>query len=149
MNFKQLTKKFSRVPQFVTGLTLLAFVTLVFIGMFDCSNPIMQSQMDMKSSQHQMDGCPPGNNCGMDINQHLSIWQKMFTTTFNTDLLNLFVVLFVIAFVAGFYGLLSSPGTSSRVARYVYYERNHRENKLYNYLINIFRTGILQPKIFA
>ena len=142
--------KIKKIPQYITGLTLLAFVVLIFVGMFDCTNLFMQSQMDMKGSGHTMKDCPPGKNCGMDLNQHLGIWQSMFTTTMGIDFLSLFSALFVLLSAAvALFKFFSCTDDASLVSRYLYYERDHRENKLYNYLVTIFSSGIVQPKIFA
>lgn len=139
-------KKFS---QYISGLTLLAFFALVFVGMFDCNNPVMQSQMSPEGRSHTMENCAVGKNCGMDINQHLAIWQGMFTANPSVDLLNFLINLFLVSFVIGSGALIFSLSVSSNISRYLYYDRDNRENRLYNYLVGIFAQGILQPKIFA
>lgn len=149
MNAEQFTKLFNRVPKFVTGLTILAFFALVVVGMFDCMNPIMQSQMSMEGSGHSKADCIPGKNCGMNISEHLSTWQSMFVANISSNLLNFFATLLMAGFVFGIYKLLSIPQISPLTVRYLYYERDHRDSKLYNYLVRIFASGIVQPKLFA
>ncbi len=149
MNTSQFPKLLRRVPKFITGLTLLAFATLVFMGIFDCANPIMQSQMSMDGSAHAMTDCIPGKNCGMDINTHIEIWQGMIMTNLPATFFSFFATLLMAAFVWGMCKIVITPEASPLTDRYLYYDRDHRESKLYNYFIHIFSRGILQPKLFA
>lgn len=148
MNLSSLTKLLRRLPKFTAGVALLSLVTLAGIGMYNCTNPIMQGQMKM-GEQHTMTDCAPGKNCGMDINKHLGIWQSMFTANFNSGWLNFFVSLLLVSFIIGIFKIWPAPEIYSRIARYLYYEREHPDSKLYNYFLRIFRNGILQPKLFA
>lgn len=130
-------------------LTLLAFIVFIFFGVFDCTNLIMRSQMSMESPNHFMSDCIPGQNCGMDINTHISIWQGMTTMNLNTDFSSLIASILIAALVFGIYKMFLMPQTSLRISRYLYYDRDHRESTLYNYFVHIFSNGILQPKRFA
>lgn len=149
MESNQLTKLFNTMPKLTAGLTVLAFMVLVFVGIFDCMNPIMRSQMAVEGSHHSVADCVPGKNCGMDINKHIQIWEGMTTTNLHNSFSNLFAGLLLAFFVLAIWKTLVSPQTSSLTARYLYYNRDHPENKLYNHFIHIFSSGILQPKLFA
>ncbi len=106
--------------------------------------------MSMEGSAHSMTDCVPGKNCGMNINEHLGIWQGMFTTILNTDFFNLLATLFVLLSTAvALFKIFSFSDTETIAGRYLIYERSHRDNRLYNYLVGIFASGIVQPKIFA
>ncbi|MBI5221434.1 MAG: hypothetical protein HY979_01360 [Candidatus Magasanikbacteria bacterium] len=142
-------KLFTSISQFITGLTILAFLVLVFFGMLNCTNPVMQIEMKMDNAQHSMDECVPGKNCGMDINKHLSIWQGMFLANVIPDLSSFFVLLIVVCLALVTFSLLSISDIPLLISRFIFYERNHRGNKLYNYFVNIFASGILQAKLYA
>jgi len=147
---RQRLNQFShQLSKYITGLTLLTFVTLVFAGIFDCTNPIMQSQMNMEGPHQTMADCIPGKNCGMDINEHVNIWKATFTTTLTSNFLIFFFTLLIVSFAVGVSSMLFLRDPLALIQRYRYYERDHRESKLYNYFVHIFSSGILQPKLFA
>ena len=147
-NATQPIKLFKRFP-FITGLTFLAFIVLVFVGIFNCNSFMMQSQMGMEGLHHSMVDCIPGKNCGMDTNQHLSIWQSMFNANINSDFLTLFSTLFLALVVLKIYKSFLNQQVFSLAYRYLYYERDHRNSRLYNYLLRVFAAGILQPKLYT
>ncbi|MEK7623388.1 MAG: hypothetical protein AAB408_01830 [Patescibacteria group bacterium] len=136
-----------RIYKFVTGATLLAFLALVLLGLFDCANSIMRSRMAGGESHQTMVDCVPGKDCGMDITTHISIWQGMTTTNLTANFSGLLMVLLMIGFI--FVAAVLSLQASSLISRFLYYDRHHPEHRLYNYFIDIFSSGILQPKLFA
>lgn len=138
-----------RIPRFVTVTTLVTFFALVFVGIFDCANGIMRGYMNTDVSSHAMADCAPGEQCGMDINTHIQVWQGMIAANMPVSFVNLFSALLFAAFVLGICRISVTPHTASSISRYLYYDRDHRESKLYNHFIDIFSSGILQPKLFA
>lgn len=149
MGISQFSTRFNRIPKFLTGLTLLAFLVLVFMGLFDCTNPMMRNQMVAEQAPHSMMNCVIGKDCGMNINKHISIWQSMITAILNTNFSNFLTILLISTFIFGICKILITHPNYSLASRYLYYQRDHRESRLYNYFIHIFSRGILQPKLFA
>lgn len=149
MNTRQMPKLLRRIRSYLAGLALLAFFVLVFMGIFNCTNPIMQSQMSTGEPHSFLADCMPGENCGMDLNKHIEIWQAMITTDLNTSFSGLVASLIIGFFVVGICKRVWSPQIFLPSTQYLYYDRDHRESKLYNYFIHIFSSGILQPKLFA
>lgn len=128
--------------------TTTAFLIFIILGVFNCSNLIMQSQMTADGPHHSMTDCIPGKNCGMDIGNHIAVWQGMIATNLNTNVFSLIASLLLIGVFLNFVRSLTSH-TSPLLARFLYYGRHHRDETLYNYFVQIFSSGILQPKIFA
>lgn len=144
-----LSKLLHKVPKCVTGVTILTFCSIIFIGIFDCANPIMASQMSTDETHAGLTDCIPGKNCGMDINTHIEIWQGMITANISTGFFDLLISLLMAAFILIIYKIRPSSLTFSRYSPCRYYERNNRESKLYNHFVHIFSNGILQPKLFS
>jgi len=111
----------------------------------------MQNQMTTDGPHQIMTDCVPNQNCGMNINQHIDIWQSMITTNLTANFFGLFAGLLMVGIITlfGIFVKISTTEISSPLSRYIYYERDHRESKLYNFLMRIFAAGILQPKLFA
>ncbi len=149
MECNQLAQLFRRSPKCITGLTLVSFFTLVFLGIFDCANPMMQRQMTMDGQHSSTVDCIPGKNCGMDINEHISIWQGMFLTNITMDIFSFLTLVLVVGLAFVHCKFLSSLDFFPLASRYLHYDREHPEHKLYHYLLRIFSDGILQPKLFA
>ncbi len=131
----------------LSTLTLLAFATLVYAGIFDCANPIMQSRMNMTGSHHMTPDCIPGQNCGMDLSEHVAVWQSMIAATLavNGSGWILIILAAVVVFVV-FNHLSAMPRA---VSRFLFYARGWRDARRYNYLLPLFSDGILQPKLYA
>ena len=75
----------------------------------------------------------------------------MITTNLTANFFGLFAGLLMVGIITlfGIFVKISTTEISSPLSRYIYYERDHRESKLYNFLMRIFAAGILQPKLFA
>jgi hypothetical protein len=103
----------------------------------------------MEMGKHAMANCDSEKNCGMDVGIHLSIWQSMFTTHLDTSVLSLILSLVIVIFVVSIEKLFSLRDIDSLSRQYLFYEQQHPENRLYNYFLHLFASGILEPKIFA
>lgn len=152
MDISKITPNFRKVPRLFAGVTILGFSLVIFLGVLNCQNPIMQSEMGMSgggAQHHSMADCIPGQDCGMDINEHLSIWQSMFLTNLNTNFLILLAGLIVVGLGLAIFKTPLTAQITSLTSRYLYYERDHQDSKLYNYFIQIFSSGIVAPKLYA
>lgn len=147
MKSSQLIKLFSSFHILLSGLTILALSILVLMGVYNCATPFMQSHMDM--GKHAMVNCNSEKNCGMDVGVHLSVWQSMFTTHLDSSVLSLILSLIIVFFTVNTGKILSLHNPSTPNTRYLFYEQQHPENRLYNYFLHLFASGILEPKIFA
>ena len=142
-------KTSNMISKLISSLALFSVAVVALVGIYDCTNVVMQSQMDVKSDHSMaMADCIPGKNCGMDINQHLNIWQGMLTANFNGGAFNFLAALLALAVIITLYKITTTP-TALLSTRYLYYDRHHPDSKLYNYFILVFSNGILQPKLFA
>lgn len=131
----------------IAQITIVAFGTIVFFGVLDCTNPFMQSRMNMDFEHHQVE-CIPGQNCGMNIGEHLNTWQGMTTATIAAGNFTLLVLMAIIVF-STFRRLPLIVFLPNTIRRFLFHARQHRESKLYNYFLLVFSNGILQPKLFV
>lgn len=144
------TKLFVRVPKAIAKFTVLSFLTLMIFSIMDCTNFVMQSRIDLGGSAHRsMNDCITSKDCGMDINEHLNVWQGMITTNAGVNFFSLFAAFLFAIIILHVSKLFSISHNSLFLSHYLYYDRDHRESKLYNYFVSIFSSGILQPKLFA
>lgn len=127
--------------KFLILLAILAFSLIggfgLNLGMNIASNGKMSS-CNLMSSESGI--------CQMNLNDHLTQWQQMFTASFNASLLPLLLLAFTfsLAFTTLF-----------RDVEYMFlqlHQRYKRENsifKLFDYLLLAFSRGILHPQIYA
>lgn len=144
------TKMNVELSRLFASVFLIVLIATPFLGIFDCTNPMMQSRMD--SGHHALADCVPGKDCGMDLDTHLSIWQASFTADFSPSTLRLFQSLAVAVLwgiAAGMFTIFPSFLLANLVSYFLYYKRHSLASKLYNYFLQIFARGILQPKLYA
>ncbi len=82
-------------------------------------------------------------DCVMDIAEHLNAWNHLLVAILTTSLLGIFLA------VVWFYGYKLILFKNIIGERGKYYLRNHELFKFYNYFIQLFARGIMQPKVFA
>ncbi|MBI5731920.1 MAG: hypothetical protein HY982_00995 [Candidatus Magasanikbacteria bacterium] len=138
----------------VTKSFLVIFFVVIFFGIYSCADRMMQMYMpDGNASLHMKAGCFSVNaqsGCPMNLNEHLTIWQNMFLTTFNFNIAGpLSIILTVGAAVYIFSKKEFIPTDQKIPLRYWCYRQSHKDERLYNYLARILANGVLQPKIFA
>lgn len=139
------------LPKKFIGLFLSIFLVVTFFGVFTCMNRIMMGDkvgMNQKQSMSDCTGMGQQNGCTMSIGEHLTIWQNIFTPHFDSDFLALIAMAFALAIIFSIFKILFPPDTV-RTASYRCYMQAHQGFRLYNYLLAIFASGIIQPKLFA
>lgn len=113
----------------ITVLSIAAFLAIGSVGM-------------MGMSDHHEPGCPfmPGEQaiCQMDVFDHISAWQSMFTTTLPA--LAIYLVLTAVIFVAWIY--YSPPDLFVRA----FLERRRFEPARISIIQELFSSGILNPR---
>lgn len=98
----------------------------------------------------EMTGCPLvggiASMCQMSVIEHISYWQQLFTATSSNTITTLAFLLFL--FLLGTNLALSQNKRISWKLFYKFYNRNNPQALLFNYLILVFSTGILHPKVY-
>ncbi len=137
----------------ISSIIAAIFLVVSIFGISVCTrvvhaamaeNPTAMSGHDMSSACATV----ATSSCVMSAAEHLDHWQGVFGSIFNpVDSLALgamfaFVVLF---FLATFSIVVDHPHRQ----RYKNYLRAHPALLLYNFLIELFSRGILQPKLYA
>lgn len=135
--------------------TIAALVTLFFVsifGIFYCSPLIMPMDMHALSaspSDHSIShaGCDTiGASCPMNINDHLAAWAQFLLAIFTDIISAIFVLVSAIALIAHCNSQIAFAGLPAQIRNYV---RRHSRFRLYDYFVELFASGIVQPKLLA
>lgn len=122
--------------------TLLALFTFIFITLFGLN---LSMQM---SEDGRMTVCPfttgQSSMCQMPAADHLSKWQQTFAATLQFAYYLFFLAIFVFAFRFLIYQFTLAPPSTLAFYRY---KINHPDTKSFNFLLQAFSDGIIQPKI--
>lgn len=99
----------------------------------------------------EMAGCPftggPGSLCQMGVIEHISYWQQLFTATPSNTIIGLAFLLLLLLLSTSLIFFQNDKSISSKPS-YKLYNRDNPQITLFNYLLLLFRAGILHPKIY-
>jgi hypothetical protein len=149
---KEISQKFTK---FLTKGTLAIFIIVFFLGIFGCMCNMLMNGQGMKGmTDHYRQGmsdCPAVSSqstvCPMSIGQHLLL-QNVFIADSNFEFLTFFEIVFGCSLAFSIFKIRSHLARDN-INYYRSYMLAHQGVRLYNYLLDIFSQGILQPKLFA
>lgn len=128
---------------------VIAFVTVSFLGVFDCMSRIMHP-VGMPEIVNR-DHCPPifaqEGDCSMELLEHLSVWQGVFRVDVQPGVLSLFMLLVVVS-CSTFFAVRVFTQIKVLIKPKLYLSL-HRDLKLYNFLQIILARGILASRVYA
>lgn len=125
--------------KFLGFTTILFFLFVMLFGL----------NLSMKTlGDGSMSDCPfamgQSSMCQMPASDHLSKWQQTFTATLQFAYYPFFLTVFVFIFRSLIYQFTLAP---PRTVAFYRYRLNHPDTKLFNFLLQAFSDGIIQPKI--
>ena len=144
MNLTLVNKKLGEI---MLVLTVILFLWVSIFGLL--------SHMNVMKMEGATDGCLFGLTgetqvCPMNLSEHLSIWKEMFTSLpQNIGLLGLLIlaVVFIIIFTISKKFLFELYLRAAHRLK-LYIKQNPQIN-IFNYLREVFSSGILNPKIYT
>ncbi len=124
-------------------LGIIAFLVMSFWSLY--SMPV-----DMNG---KMVNCPFMNGstslCQMNLGEHISQWQQLFTVTREKNLLLSLFFLLAVSLVSSFH-INTRVYDRLKSQRFRNYSYQHKpEIKLFDYIVVLFSKGILNPRIYA
>lgn len=124
---------------------LFAFLTLSFFGLGHMSGMTENENGDMV-------GCIfTGKTmlCKMNVIEHISLWQSMFTAIPQESLMLLALLILLVAVIFVTKNILAPPRPSnSKALTKRLYLKEHPDLLLFDPLKEVFSQGILNPKIY-
>ncbi len=142
MNFIFKNKNFGKV------LLIISAVFFLWISSFGLLYDM--NQMGVDGSKNSCIFSVSSDSCAMNISEHITLWQGM-TLSLPQNIIGIvgaLLLLVTLALVSTFWRnslYLFSPHIFSRFKLYI---KQHPQMKLFNYLKEIFSSGILNKKIY-
>lgn len=131
---------------FLPSLLLASVLFLSFFGIFFCTKMMMSAGSTGMAMTSDCTGAMGStSNCPMDIATHLNAWSHLLEVVLNSSLLGLLFVSLLVC-VSALATILKAEDCDSA---FQFYLKNHQRYKLYNYFVELFSRGILQPKLLA
>lgn len=134
--------------RFIAGLIPVVFIVTSLLSLI-----MMHADTNMKMGL----GMTPAGACGMamavnapcfmTINEHIELWQKMFTVTLINPIFLLLTVIFMAIFVRRRLGYVFVNVSQTKI-RHRYLSKNPTD-KIFSYLEQLFASGILHTRIYA
>jgi len=142
MNLEIINNKFVKI--------LLIISAIFFLWVSSFGLIYHMNQMGMDGSKNGCIFSSPSDSCVMNFSEHITFWQGL-TISLSQDMVGVMSIILMLAIIATaliFYSkelLLSSLRIFSRFKLYI---KQHPQINLFNYLKEVFSSGILNKKIY-
>ncbi|MFA7000170.1 MAG: hypothetical protein WC241_03595 [Candidatus Paceibacterota bacterium] len=141
MDFILKNKKFEKV------MLLISVVTFLWISIFGLVYHMNQMRPEVSNNSCLFSAYSNGE-CAMNISEHITFWQEMFTSTPQNiaGFMDAIILIISLAILIIFYRDNLSLSSKRIASRFRLYIKQHPQINLFNYLGEVFSSGILNTK---
>ncbi len=141
MNFKISKKEFGKIAII---LTIILFLWISTFGLL-----YYMSQMKLSSASSCLFDGQGTTACTMNFSEHIALWQGLVRSIPATiGFLSFFILLVALEPLKNFWNNFFIRFWDQSIFYWKLYLKQHPQIRLFNFLLEIFSSGILKPRIY-